>query len=106
MGGVCTGAGGLANVEPEGLGESTGLPGDGAALRCGSGWRTGRNDERRMPLTFKDLLLRRLDLLPSETLHVGQAAAVLGENFDHTVLRHVIAGPAVAPRLSALVERG
>ena len=59
-----------------------------------------------MPATFKDLLLRRLDLLPSETLHVVQAAAVLGENFDHTVLSHVIAGPAVARRLSELVERG
>jgi len=31
---------------------------------------------------------------------------VLGENFDHTVLSHVIAGPAVARRLSELVERG
>ncbi len=62
--------------------------------------------ERRMPATFKDLLLRRLDLLPSETLHVLQAAAVLGESFDHTVLSHVIGGPAVERRLSELVERG
>jgi predicted ATPase len=62
--------------------------------------------ERRMPPSFRDLLLRRLDLLPSETLHVLQAAAVLGESFDHTVLAHVIGGNAVARRLSELVERG
>jgi adenylate cyclase len=62
--------------------------------------------ERRMPPTIRDLLLRRLDLLPSETLHVVQAAAVLGESFDHTVLSHVVGGPAVARRLSELIERG
>src|SRR5258708_1863154 len=54
-----TGAGGHASVEPEGLGEINGLPGDGASLPSGTGWPTGRNAERRMPLTFKDLLLRR-----------------------------------------------
>lgn len=61
---------------------------------------------RRMPGAFRDLLLRRLDLLPSDTLHVLQAAAVLGERFDHTVLNHIVAGPAVARRLSELVDRG
>jgi tetratricopeptide (TPR) repeat protein len=59
-----------------------------------------------VPTAFRELLLRRLDLLPSDTLHVLQAAAVLGERFDHTVLRHIIAGPAVGRRLSELVERG
>jgi tetratricopeptide (TPR) repeat protein len=61
---------------------------------------------RRMPAVFRDLLLRRLDLLPSDTLHVLQAAAVLGERFDHTVLTQIVAGPAVGRRLSELVERG
>ncbi len=103
---VVTAASGRAANEPEGPGEIEGLPGDGASLPSGTGWPIGRSAERRMPVTFKDLLLRRLDLLPSETLHVVQAAAVLGENFDHTVLSHVIAGPAVARRLSELVERG
>ena len=86
-----------ATMEPESLGEIDGLPGDGASLPSGTGWPSGRNAERRMPATFKDLLLRRLDLLPSETLHVVQAAAVLGENFDHTVLSHVIAGTGRGP---------
>ncbi len=104
--GGASGAGSRVATEPESQGEMEGLPGDGASLPSGTSWPNGRNAERRMPATFKDLLLRRLDLLPSETLHVVQAAAVLGENFDHTVLSHVIAGPAVARRLSELVERG
>src|SRR5579859_5973056 len=99
-------AGSPAEAEPASPSELEGLPGDGASLPSGLGWPLGRSVERRMPATFKDLLLRRLDLLPSETLHVVQAAAVLGENFDHTVLSHVIAGPAVASRLTELVERG
>src|SRR5579859_3172601 len=99
-------AGSPAEAEPASPSELEGLPGDGASLPSGLGWPLGRSVERRMPATFKDLLLRRLDLLPSETLHVVQAAAVLGENFDHTVLSHVIAGPAVARRLTELVERG
>jgi len=95
-----TAASGPPASEPEAPGELEGLPGDGASLPSGTGWPTSRSAERRMPGTFKDLLLRRLDLLPSETLHVVHSAAVLGENFDHTVLSHVIAGPAVARRLS------
>jgi tetratricopeptide (TPR) repeat protein len=101
-----TAPGEVAVNEPDSLNELEGLPGDGASLPSSTGWPGGRSAERRMPGTFKDLLLRRLDLLPNETLHVVQAAAVLGENFDHTVLSHVIAGPAVARRLSELVERG
>ena len=77
-----------------------------AYSRDAAGAATANAHARRMPPGFKDLLLRRLDLLPSETLHVLQAAAVLGESFDHTVLSHVVGGPAVARRLSELVERG
>jgi predicted ATPase/class 3 adenylate cyclase len=77
-----------------------------AYSRDATGGSTAAGADRRMPPTFRDLLLRRLDLLPSETLHVLQAAAVLGESFDHTVLSHVVGGPAVSRRLSELVERG
>ncbi len=86
-----------APAAPIGQPEATGVDGSASPLAVPA---------RRMPAVFRDLLLRRLDLLPSDTLHVLQAAAVLGERFDHTVLRHIVAGPVVGRRLSELVERG
>ncbi|MEW6716038.1 MAG: tetratricopeptide repeat protein [Chloroflexota bacterium] len=59
-----------------------------------------------MPDNFRQLLLGRLDALDSETLHVLQAAAVLGENFDRTVLSRMIPGAAIYKRLAELMERG
>ena len=50
-----------------------------------------------VPQSFRDSLLARLDSLDSEALHVFQAAAVLGETFDRTVLSRTIPGTARTP---------
>jgi tetratricopeptide (TPR) repeat protein len=65
-----------------------------------------RSSDRRMPTVFKDVLLGRLEALDSETLHVLQAAAVLGENFSRTVLSRIVPAPTLLSRLTELVERG
>jgi len=62
--------------------------------------------DRQMPGVFKDLLHGRLDLLRGETLHVLQAAAVLGETFDRTVLSQIVPNPALSRYLTELGERG
>ena len=62
--------------------------------------------DRRMPAAFKDLLHGRMDILRGETLHVLQAAAVLGETFDRTVLSQIIPSPALSQYLTELGERG
>ncbi len=59
-----------------------------------------------MPATFRDLVLGRLDALDKETLHIFQSAAVLGEQFDRTVLGRIVPRPALSRRLTELVERG
>ena len=66
----------------------------------------GHEPSQKLPRTYQDLLLARLETLDNDTLHVLQAAAALGENTDRSVLNCVIPGPAVASRLSELVERG
>jgi predicted ATPase/class 3 adenylate cyclase len=65
-----------------------------------------RSSDRRMPATFKDVLLGRLEALDSETLHVLQAAAVLGESFSRTVLSRIVPAPTLLSRLTELSERG
>ena len=62
--------------------------------------------DRRMPTSYRELLLTRLNNLENETLHVLQAAAVLGENFDHNVLSRIVPEPTLHGRLTELVERG
>ena len=63
-------------------------------------------DIQRMPRTFRDLVLERLDALDKETLHVFQAAAVLGETFDRVLLGEIVPGPTLGARLAELVDRG
>ncbi len=60
----------------------------------------------QMPTTFRDLLLRRLNYLDDESLHVLQAAALLGEVFDRITLNRMISGSTLAQRLTALYEKG
>jgi tetratricopeptide (TPR) repeat protein len=62
--------------------------------------------DRGVPTDFRELLLGRLDHLNNETLHVFQAAAVLGEFVDRTALAHTVHEPDLASRLAELVERG
>ncbi len=59
-----------------------------------------------LPGEIRDLLLGRLERLDGETLHVLQAAAVLGETFDRAVLNRVVPGPDLSRRLAELEERG
>lgn len=77
--------------------------------RSNGRWHVTITDERpghSLPRTFGDLVLGRLDALDKETLHIFQAAAVLGENFDRTVLNRIVPHPNLSRRLAELVERG
>jgi len=77
--------------------------------RSADRWRLSEFEhsvDRRLPDNFKDLALGRLDALESGTLHVLQAAAVLGENFDEGVLSQIVSDPGLHPRLAELVDRG
>ncbi len=58
-----------------------------------------------LPGNFTDLLFKRLAFLENETLHILQAAAVLGETFDRKVLSQMIPGEDLMGRLSELEER-
>jgi tetratricopeptide (TPR) repeat protein len=80
----------------------------GLLWRSNGRWQMAESDgiaPPTVPESFKDLLLGRLDSLDSEALHVFQAAAVLGETFDRTVLGRTIPGTALSSRLAELVER-
>ena len=80
----------------------------GLLWRSNGRWQMAEPDGIAGPIvpdSFRDLLLGRLDSLDSETLHVFQAAAVLGETFDRTVLGRTIPGTALSARLAELEER-
>ncbi|MBN1316114.1 MAG: tetratricopeptide repeat protein, partial [Anaerolineales bacterium] len=77
--------------------------------RSNGRWHVTIASERpgqRLPTTFGDLVLGRLDALNKDTLHIFQAAAVLGESFDRTVLGRIVPHPNLSRRLAELVERG
>jgi len=59
-----------------------------------------------MPTSYRDLLLRRLNQLDDESMHVLQAAALLGEIFDRIILNRMISGSGLAQRLTELSEKG
>lgn len=61
---------------------------------------------REMPNSFRDVLLRRLNFLDYESLHIVQAGSLLGEVFDRVTLSRVIPRSDLAQRLSMLCERG
>ncbi|MEN8097604.1 MAG: tetratricopeptide repeat protein [Chloroflexota bacterium] len=67
-------------------------------------WAPQKGDQVAVPRKLRDLLLARLDVLDHATLHVLQAAAVLGESFDRSVLSHAIPG-SIAQQLAELEER-
>jgi predicted ATPase/class 3 adenylate cyclase len=80
----------------------------GLLWRSNGRWQMAESEGIAAPLvpqSFRDLLLGRLDSLDSETLHVFQAAAVLGETFDRTVLSRTIPGTILSSRLAELEER-
>jgi adenylate cyclase len=80
----------------------------GLLWRSNGRWQMAESDGIAAPLvpqSFRDLLLGRLDSLDPETLHVFQAAAVLGETFDRTVLSRTIPGTMLSSRLAELEER-
>jgi len=62
--------------------------------------------ERAIPDSYKNLVLARLDMLDKQTLHLFQAASVLGEEVDRLLLSRVAPDPDLPGRLSELVERG
>ncbi|MFQ5408749.1 MAG: tetratricopeptide repeat protein, partial [Anaerolineales bacterium] len=77
----------------------------GWLLRVGQNWQLAKH-VGALPSEFRDLLLGRLERLDGETLHVLQAAAVLGEMFERAVLNRVAPGSDLSRRLRELEERG
>lgn len=78
-------------------------------------WRTDRDwnlieltpaIQREMPNSFRDVLLRRLNFLDYESLHVIQAGSLLGEVFDRVTLSRVIPRSDLGQRLALLCDRG
>ena len=59
-----------------------------------------------MPKNYRDLLIRRLDFLDHDTLHVVQAGALLGETFDKIILGRMIPRSTLSKSLSELCEKG
>ncbi|MGH9050371.1 MAG: ATP-binding protein [Acidimicrobiia bacterium] len=58
----------------------------GSLVRAGGGWEMRGDPARVAPLTFVDTVRRRLDVLASDARRVLGAAAVLGRNFDWSLL--------------------
>lgn len=82
------------------------LVGAGVIVRQGDRWTcTGACDSVNIPPTLHGLLLSRVDRLPAESRHLLQAAAVLGMQFDETLLAAVANGSNnVGAALDRLVE--
>ncbi len=60
----------------------------------------------QMPTTYREVLLRRLNRLDAESLHVLQAAALLGEVFDRITLKYMISESSYGQRLTELSKKG
>jgi len=60
----------------------------------------------QMPKTYREVLLRRLNRLDAESLHVLQAAALLGEVFDRITLKYMISESSFGQRLTELSKKG
>jgi adenylate cyclase len=82
------------------------LVGKGVLVRTGDRWaRTAAYEAVDVPPTLHGLLLSRVDRLPADARRVLQEAAVLGAEFDETLLRDIATdGAAVADALERLVE--
>lgn len=80
----------------------------GLLWKTKNGWKMDANAAERdsgMPANFRDLLLKRLELLDHNALHVLQAGALLGENFNQLILERMIPDSSLAQRLSELTEK-
>lgn len=78
-------------------------------LKVGDTWLltdVSESSRRDMPDNYRDLLLRRLNRLDNESLHVLQGAALLGEVFDLITLNKMISGNRLAQNLTELAEKG
>jgi adenylate cyclase len=82
------------------------LVGKGVLVRTGDRWaRTAAYEAVDVPPTLHGLLLSRVDRLPAHARRVLQEAAVLGAEFDETLLRDIATdGATVADALERLVE--
>ncbi|PYN86156.1 MAG: adenylate/guanylate cyclase domain-containing protein [Candidatus Rokuibacteriota bacterium] len=82
------------------------LVGKGVVVRRGDRWAsTGACEAAGVPPTLHGLLLSRVDRLPGDARRVLQEAAVLGAEFEETLLRDVVNDPSAASlALGPLVE--
>ena len=82
------------------------LVGKGVLVRTGDHWTsTAAYEAVDVPPTLHGLLLSRVDRLAADARRVLQEAAVLGAEFDETLLRAIATdGTAVAVALDRLVE--
>ncbi|PYM61059.1 MAG: adenylate/guanylate cyclase domain-containing protein, partial [Candidatus Rokuibacteriota bacterium] len=82
-----------------------GLIADGVLVREDSGWRcTADAATVDVPPTIQGLLLSRVDRLPPATRRVVQEAAVLGPEFEASLLRRVSSEPAACASALALLQ--
>jgi len=80
----------------------------GLLWRANDSWNMEINTEEQdklMPVNFRDLLLKRLELLDHDSLHVLQAGALLGENFNQLILDRMITDSSLAQKLSELTNK-
>jgi len=62
--------------------------------------------EQEMPSTFRDLLLRRLNFLDHDSIHILQAGALLGEIFERDTLSKVVPRKNLDLKLHELKNKG
>jgi DNA-binding CsgD family transcriptional regulator/tetratricopeptide (TPR) repeat protein len=78
----------------------------GSLVRAGGGWEMRGDPAPVAPLTFAETVRRRLDVLAPDARRVLAAAAILGRNFDWSLLPAVtgLTGPVVLDALRSAIE--
>jgi class 3 adenylate cyclase len=79
---------------------------EGGELVPQQAWASSPNATKLVPAALENLLLSRLDNLPSDARRLAQVAAVTGRSFSHSLLAAVLPGPDLEESLGILVRAG